>query len=87
MDIILRQSEFFLLLVFLLITELRVSLVARLVEYIASAPLTSLVKPGGGIRPIDVGTIWRRLISKVGALMIGHSLNGYLDDLQFGVGV
>ncbi|GJY05783.1 hypothetical protein Tco_0371723 [Tanacetum coccineum] len=56
-------------------------------EYIASAPLTPLVKPGGGIRPIDVGTVWRRLISKVGALMIGHSLNGYLDDLQFGVGV
>ncbi|GJY78674.1 hypothetical protein Tco_0484475 [Tanacetum coccineum] len=30
-------------------------------EYIASAPLTPLVKPGGGIRPIVVGTIWRRL--------------------------
>ncbi|GKC89013.1 hypothetical protein Tco_1149662 [Tanacetum coccineum] len=34
-------------------------------EYISSAPLTQLVKPGGGIRPID----------------------GYLDGLQFGVGV
>ncbi|GJZ24741.1 leucine--tRNA ligase, cytoplasmic-like protein, partial [Tanacetum coccineum] len=33
-------------------------------EYIASAPLTPLVKPGGGIRPIAVGTIWRRLVSK-----------------------
>ncbi|GJS96181.1 putative reverse transcriptase domain-containing protein [Tanacetum coccineum] len=56
-------------------------------EYIASAPLTPLVKPGGGIRPIAVGTIWRRLVSKVSATMIGHSLNGYLDGLQFGVGV
>nr|GEZ81726.1 putative reverse transcriptase domain-containing protein [Tanacetum cinerariifolium] len=28
-----------------------------------------------------------RLVSKVSAVMIDHSLNGYLDDLQFGVGV
>ncbi|GJV21600.1 retrovirus-related pol polyprotein from transposon TNT 1-94 [Tanacetum coccineum] len=52
-------------------------------EYIASSPLTPLVKPGGGIRPIVVGTVWRRLVSKVSATMIGHSLDG----LQFGVGV
>ncbi|GKC30739.1 putative reverse transcriptase domain-containing protein, partial [Tanacetum coccineum] len=56
-------------------------------EYIASAPLTPLVKPGGGIRPIAVGTVWRRLVSKVSATMIGHSLDGYLDGLQFRVGV
>ncbi|GJW44289.1 hypothetical protein Tco_0073088 [Tanacetum coccineum] len=56
-------------------------------KYIASAPLTLLVKPGGGIRPIVVGTIWRHLVSKVSAAMIGHSLDGYLNDLQFGVGV
>ncbi|GJV47517.1 putative reverse transcriptase domain-containing protein [Tanacetum coccineum] len=56
-------------------------------EYIASAPLTPLVKPGGGIRPIAVGTVWRRLVSKVSATMVGHSLDGYLDGLQFGVGV
>ncbi|GJY71196.1 putative reverse transcriptase domain-containing protein [Tanacetum coccineum] len=59
----------------------------RLGEYIASAPLSPLVKPGGGIRPIAMGTVWRRLISKVSAIMIGHSLDGYLDGLQFGVGV
>ncbi|GJY96150.1 hypothetical protein Tco_0512511 [Tanacetum coccineum] len=56
-------------------------------EYIASAPLTPLVKPGGGICPIDVGTVWRRLVSKVSATMIGHSLDGYLEGLQFEVGV
>nr|GEV40174.1 hypothetical protein [Tanacetum cinerariifolium] len=56
-------------------------------EYIASAPLTALVKPGGGICPIVVGTVWRRLVSKVSATMIGHSLDTYLNDLQFGVGV
>lgn len=39
-------------------------------EYIASAPLTPLIKPRGGIRPIAVGTIWRRLVSKVSASMI-----------------
>ncbi|GJU90282.1 hypothetical protein Tco_1302705 [Tanacetum coccineum] len=48
-------------------------------EYIASAPLTPLVKPGGGIRPIAMGTVWRRLVSMVCATMIGHSLDGYLD--------
>ncbi|GJX36459.1 hypothetical protein Tco_0248016 [Tanacetum coccineum] len=56
-------------------------------EYIASAPLTPLVKLGCGIRPIVVGTIWRRLVSKVSVVMIGHSLDGYLNDLQFGVRV
>ncbi|GKB78656.1 hypothetical protein Tco_0945551, partial [Tanacetum coccineum] len=50
-------------------------------EYIASAPLTPLVKPGGGIRSIAVGTVRRRLVSKVSAIMIGHSLDGYLDGL------
>ncbi|GJZ35077.1 putative reverse transcriptase domain-containing protein, partial [Tanacetum coccineum] len=35
-------------------------------KYIANAPLTSLVKPGGGIRPIAMGTFWRRLVSKLG---------------------
>ncbi|GJT31717.1 hypothetical protein Tco_0922136 [Tanacetum coccineum] len=59
----------------------------RLGEYIASAPLTPLVKPGGGTRPIDVGTVWRSLVSKVSVIMVVYSLDGYLDDLQFGVGV
>ncbi|GJS58737.1 hypothetical protein Tco_0653521 [Tanacetum coccineum] len=56
-------------------------------EYIANASLTTLVKPCGGIRLIAVGTLWRHLVSKVSAIMIGHSLDGYLDGLQFGVGV
>ncbi|XP_074313962.1 uncharacterized protein LOC141649165 [Silene latifolia] len=56
-------------------------------EYVASAPLTPFVKPGGGIRPIAVGTIWRRLVSKVGAFLVGPSLSGYFAGLQFGVGV
>ncbi|GKA19539.1 hypothetical protein Tco_0699454 [Tanacetum coccineum] len=55
-------------------------------EYISSAPLTPLVKLGG-IRLIVVGTVWRRLVYKVSAIMIGHSLDGCLDSLQFGVRV
>ncbi|GJU02342.1 hypothetical protein Tco_1112680, partial [Tanacetum coccineum] len=56
-------------------------------EYFASAPLTLLVKSGGGIRPIVVGTVWRCLVSKVSVVVIGHSSDGYLNDLQYGVGV
>ncbi|XP_026396172.1 uncharacterized protein LOC113290799 [Papaver somniferum] len=60
---------------------------AILGEYIASAPLTPLQKPGGGLRPIAVGTIWRKLVSKVAAVKIGKEMSTYLGDYQFGVGV
>ena len=40
-------------------------------SFITSAPLTPLIKPGGGIRPIAVGTVWRRLVSKVAASVVG----------------
>ncbi|GKA61491.1 putative reverse transcriptase domain-containing protein [Tanacetum coccineum] len=52
--------------------------------YIASAPLTPLVKPGGGIRPIAVGTIWRRLVSKEGVrlfFMQNHLVEDRGDDV------
>ena len=54
--------------------------------YIASAPVTPLVKPWGGIRPITVGTVWWRLVSKVGASVVGKTLHTYFEDFQFGVG-
>ena len=60
---------------------------SQLGEYIASAPLTPLVKPGDDIRPIAVGTVWRRLVSKVASSSVGDSMNSYLQDFQFGVGV
>ncbi|GJV46925.1 putative reverse transcriptase domain-containing protein [Tanacetum coccineum] len=58
-------------------------------KYIASAPLTPLVKPGSGIRPIVVGTVWRRLVSKVSATMVGHSLdvNRLVEDRGDDVGL
>nr|GEV62482.1 hypothetical protein [Tanacetum cinerariifolium] len=59
----------------------------RLGEYIASAPLTLLVKLGGGTRHIVMGTILRRVVSKVSVIMIGYSLASYLDVYHFGVGV
>ena len=33
--------------------------------YKPSAPLTPSVKPWGGVDPIVVGMLWRRLVSKV----------------------
>jgi len=56
-------------------------------EFVASAPLTPLLKPDGGIHPIAVGTIWRRLISKVAMKGVGEDMAKYLNDFQFGVGV
>ncbi|GKE02671.1 hypothetical protein Tco_1390654 [Tanacetum coccineum] len=43
-------------------------------EYIASTPLTPLVKPGGGIHPIAVDIVWRRLVSKDRSDDIGLSM-------------
>ncbi|XP_026450130.1 uncharacterized protein LOC113350228 [Papaver somniferum] len=56
-------------------------------EFIASAPLTPLLKPGGGIRPIFFGTVWRRLVSKVVSFSVGKDMTSYLGDYQFGVGM
>ncbi|XP_026410257.1 uncharacterized protein LOC113305438 isoform X1 [Papaver somniferum] len=55
-------------------------------EFITSTPLTPLLKPGGGIRPIAVGTIWCRLCSKLAATSVCKQLSSYLGDFQFGVG-
>ncbi|KAL8157996.1 hypothetical protein AgCh_002631 [Apium graveolens] len=60
---------------------------AQLGEFIASAPLTPLVKPRGGIRPIAVGMVWRRLVSKAASSSVGSFMASYLRDFQFGVGI
>jgi len=57
-----------------------------LAEFVASAPLTPLLKSHGEIRPIAVGTIWRRLVSKVAMKGVGKDMAKYLNDFQFGVG-
>ncbi len=58
-----------------------------LAEFIASAPLNPLLKPDGGIRPIAVGCIWRRLVSKVAMRGVRKEVADYLVNFQFGVGV
>ncbi|KAI3822031.1 hypothetical protein L1987_09612 [Smallanthus sonchifolius] len=58
-----------------------------LAEFVASAPLTPLLKPDNGIRPIAVGSIWRRVVSKVAMKGVGRDMAKYLGDFQFGVGV
>jgi hypothetical protein len=59
----------------------------RLSEFVASAPLTPLLKSDGGIRPIAVGTIWRRLVSKVAMKGVGKNVAKYLNDFKFRVGI
>lgn len=56
-------------------------------EFVASEHLMSLLKSGGGIRPIDMGSIWRRLISKVFIKRVNKDVAHYLNDFLFGVGV
>ena len=58
-----------------------------LTEFVASAPLTPLVKLDNGIRPIVMGTVLRRLMSKVAMKGVGKDIAKYLGDFQFGVGV
>ncbi|XP_038698724.1 uncharacterized protein LOC119996235 [Tripterygium wilfordii] len=55
--------------------------------YVASAPLTPLLKSDGGIRPIAVGTIWHRLVSKLTVKGVIKDMVHYLRDHQFGVGI
>lgn len=58
-----------------------------LVEFAASTPLTSLLKLNGGIQPIVVGYIGRRLISKVVMKIVSKDVGRHLNDFQFGVRV
>jgi hypothetical protein len=53
----------------------------------ASAPLTALPKPHGGVRPIAVGEIFRRLISKCAMSEISSQAASVLAPLQLGVGI
>ncbi|GJW86378.1 putative reverse transcriptase domain-containing protein [Tanacetum coccineum] len=52
-----------------------------LAEFVTSVPLTPLLKPDNEIRPIAVGTIWRRLVSKVAMKGMGKEMsNEYHND-------
>lgn len=60
---------------------------SELGEYVDSAPLTLLLKLGGGVRPIAVGTIWRRLCSQLAVNAVCKDITTYLGSHQFGVGI
>nr|GEU42158.1 RNA-directed DNA polymerase, eukaryota [Tanacetum cinerariifolium] len=48
-------------------------------EFVASAPLTPLLKLDNMIRPITVGTIWRCLVSKVAMKGVGIEISNLLS--------
>jgi hypothetical protein len=55
-------------------------------KYIAGANLIPLEKVGGGIRPIAVGEVWRRLFAKVIMRSQAPAVRAYFEPLQLGVG-
>ena len=58
-----------------------------LAPFLMSAPVIPLAKSGGGVRPIAVGEVWRRLASKVALGAISASAKNFLLPFQWGVGV
>jgi hypothetical protein len=56
-------------------------------SYWASALITPLLKPNGGIRPIAVGLTLRRLVSKIAVAAVLPAISEYLQPHQVGVGV
>ncbi|CAE7483229.1 unnamed protein product [Symbiodinium natans] len=54
---------------------------------LAGASLVALPKPGGGVRPIAVGEILRRLTSKCLMMMVRDDARQYFAPVQLGVGV
>ena len=49
--------------------------------------LTALIKKDGGIRPIAVGCLWRRLVAKCANTYASAQISAYLTPKQLGVGV
>jgi hypothetical protein len=60
---------------------------AFLAPFIASAPLTALRKNNGGVRPIAIGEVWRRLVSKCANSLVSSTAASLMSPLQVGVSV
>ena len=56
-------------------------------RFLAGAPLTALTKKQGGVRPIAVGDVIRRLVSKCVCNQMGEQFADYLMPDQVGVAV
>ena len=63
------------------------SLPAELRPYLFGARLIALPKPQGGVRPIAIGTILRKVISETLVRILAPQLPEFFAPLQFGVGV
>ena len=63
------------------------SLPAELQPFLFGARLIAIPKPGGGLRPIAVGTILRKVISQTLAYSIAPLLPEFFRPLQYGVGI
>jgi hypothetical protein len=54
--------------------------------FVASADLIALAKSDGGIRPIAMGSIWRKLFSKAALVHLKEDIQRYFALYQYGVG-
>ena len=55
--------------------------------FIAAAPLTPLLKKDGSIRPVAVGEVWRRIISKYALRAVMADISEMLAPMQCGIGI
>jgi hypothetical protein len=53
--------------------------------FFAGAKLIALKKPDGGVRPIAIGEVWRRVAAKVAAKLVQVSTKDIFGDLQMGI--
>jgi hypothetical protein len=60
---------------------------SALAQALTLSPLTALIKKDGGLRPIAIGEIWRRLASRVAVTQCRGEATDYFFPSQLGVGV
>ena len=74
------------------ITELvNIMLAGKVPEFVRpllfGGSLTALAKKGGGVRPIVVGCVWRRVVAKVVCARLSESCSALLGPRQLGFGI
>ena len=82
-----QQTHFLETLKRFVVKALRGELSPNVRTYLCSARLIPFAKPDGGIRPIAVGEVLRRLVAKVALKLSIQKAVAYLAPLQQGVGV
>jgi hypothetical protein len=56
-------------------------------QFAAAATLIPLKKPDGGVRPIAIGEVWRRVVCKCALRAFKSEVSDYFAPFQVGVGV